>query len=188
MVLCGSLKNESRGGFTLVELLVVVVILGILVAMLSLRFSDFSTTFREANLDTTLAELRSAVNRYQAEHGAFPGAYDSEGALCPNGGVSGTGKGSKGGKKSFAEQLTMYTNRAGQACSTRNIQFRYGPYIKAPALGEAGMPVKPITNDNKVKVERKGELVLTSKSKKGGWKFDTYSGKLIVDHEDYDDL
>ena len=170
------------------ELLVVVVILAILATVLSLRFSDFTGTSQEGNLGTNLAVLRSAIGRYQAEHGAFPGVTDSEGAACPGGGIPGTGKGKKGAKKSFAEQLTMYTNRSGQACSTTNSQFRYGPYIKSRFLGEDGLPTNPITNKNNVKVTHDGLLDLTSKSDKGGWKYDRFSGMIIVDHKDYDDL
>ena len=82
----------------------------------------------------------------------------------------------------------MYTNRSGQACSTSNSEFRYGPYIRSSEPGEHGLPSNPITSKNKVKVVHDGDLNLSSDSSKGGWKYDRFSGKIIVDHEDYDDL
>ena len=188
MVQRRDLKTRSSRGFTLGELLIVVVILAIFVTVMMLQFSDVTNIAKEGALSANLTILRKAIGRYEADHGVFPGASDSEGATCPGGGKAGKGKGPDGARKSFAEQLTMFTNRAGQACSTADTEFRFGPYIQSTAFGEKGMPANPITGKNKVNVQSTGNLDLSSSSNKGGWKYDRVSGKIIVDHEDYDDL
>ena len=176
----------SGDGLTLVELLIVVVILAIVLTIVIHQFSVVSTDTTEVNLDRNLTQMRAAIEIYRQEHGYYPGEADSKGATCPNGGIAGTGKGGKGAKRSFAEQLTMYTNRAGQACSTTDAAFKFGPYLRSTVFGEDGLPKNPITNENKLKVVHDGSLNMTSTSTKGGWKYDRFSGKLIADHEDFD--
>jgi prepilin-type N-terminal cleavage/methylation domain-containing protein len=66
---------KSRSAFTLVELVVVVVILGILAAVAAPKLLDTSATATDNSLKQTLAVVRDAIERYAAEHGgALPGA------------------------------------------------------------------------------------------------------------------
>ena len=66
----GNCKRQRRGsrGFTLVEILIVVVILGVLAAMVIPQFSQASS---EANLNTLLGNLqtfRSQIELYKIQH------------------------------------------------------------------------------------------------------------------------
>ena len=66
--------RKSRSGFTLVELLVVVIILGILAAVVIPQFSSASVEAKEAALMTDLAALRNAVALYKVQHkDVYPG-------------------------------------------------------------------------------------------------------------------
>ncbi|MBA4386991.1 MAG: hypothetical protein C0404_03355 [Verrucomicrobia bacterium] len=60
--------NEKRSGFTLVELVVVIAILGILVAIAIPKFVDITLQARKAADDGYLAGLRSSTLMLYAEN------------------------------------------------------------------------------------------------------------------------
>jgi general secretion pathway protein G len=65
---------EKRQGFTLVELVVVVMILGILAAVAAPKLLGTSGTATDNGLRQTLAVVRDSIERYAAENGGeFPG-------------------------------------------------------------------------------------------------------------------
>jgi len=59
---------NTKKGFTLVEILIVVVILGILAAIVIPQFTDASTEAKEANLKSTLQSVRSQIELYKIQH------------------------------------------------------------------------------------------------------------------------
>jgi prepilin-type N-terminal cleavage/methylation domain-containing protein len=67
----------NRKGFTLVELVVVVMILGILAAVAAPKLLGTSGTATDNGVRQTLAVVRDAIERYAAENGGdFPGEAD----------------------------------------------------------------------------------------------------------------
>jgi general secretion pathway protein G len=56
-------------GFTLVEILIVVIILGILAAIVIPQFTNASQNARESSLQSTLQTLRSQIQLYKIQHG-----------------------------------------------------------------------------------------------------------------------
>ena len=178
------------GGFTLVELLIVVLVLSIIAAIVVPQLAQSSDDARVAALQTNLARLRSAIDLYYQAHGHYPGDAPANGATCPAGGTAGVGTASGLPQRAtaFAEQLTMFTNVAGQACSTTDSTLRYGPYIRTAELGEAGIPANPVTGNKAVNVKTLGDLNLSSTDDDGGWKYDPTVGKLVADHQDFDEL
>ena len=62
-------RTRSRSGFTLVEILIVVIILGILAAIVIPQFTNASQNARESSLQSTLQTLRSQVQLYKLQHG-----------------------------------------------------------------------------------------------------------------------
>jgi len=60
-------KRLSRG-FTLVEILIVVIILGILAAIVIPQFANASTDARVTNLKTTLANVRNQIEVFKCQH------------------------------------------------------------------------------------------------------------------------
>ena len=65
---------KAKKGFTLVEILIVVVILGILAAIVIPQFTDASTEAKEANLKSTLQTVRGQIEFYKIQHNdALPG-------------------------------------------------------------------------------------------------------------------
>jgi general secretion pathway protein G len=61
--------RSTRKGFTLIEILIVVIILGILAAIVIPQFSSASGDARKANLKSTVQTLRSQVALYKLQHG-----------------------------------------------------------------------------------------------------------------------
>jgi general secretion pathway protein G len=65
------MKRNSRG-FTLVEILIVVIILGILAAIVIPQFTNASNDARNNSVASTLQTLRGQVELYKIQHGDAP--------------------------------------------------------------------------------------------------------------------
>jgi type II secretion system protein G len=63
------IRSHARQGFTLVEILIVVIILGILAAIVIPQFSNASSNARVSSLQSTLQTLRSQIELYKLQHG-----------------------------------------------------------------------------------------------------------------------
>jgi general secretion pathway protein G len=61
-------RNMKRG-FTLVEILIVVIILGILAAIVIPQFTNASQEARRSSLQSTVQSVRSQIELYKLEHG-----------------------------------------------------------------------------------------------------------------------
>jgi general secretion pathway protein G len=65
-------KSARGRGFTLVELLVVIVVLAILAAIVLPKFMDSSTRSKESSLKTDLRLLRNSISLFQSDIGKYP--------------------------------------------------------------------------------------------------------------------
>lgn len=174
------LRALQNKGFTLVELLIVVIILAILAGILVPQFGSATDDAKLSALDTTLANSRAAIDLYYQHHGYYPSSVAASGATCPNSGTAGVA--TIDTEAAFLEHLSLYTNVAGQACNTSDDAFRYGPYMRKPT-----MPNNPYTNVDTTLVVTAGALGMTSSVTDGGWKFDNITGQFIADHSGYDE-
>ena len=162
---------KLKRGFTLVELLIVVIILAILAAIIIPQFTGATDDANQAAYDTNIANVRAAIDLYRQQHSAYQGAVTSSGGTC----VNGTAVTGAVGEAAFLAQLRNYTNAAGQACTgTDPNEFKYGPYLKDE------LPDNPLGTNNTVVVVTTGVLGLTSAST-GGWRFDSGTGEFIGD-------
>jgi prepilin-type N-terminal cleavage/methylation domain-containing protein len=169
------MASRNNQGFTLVELLIVVIILAILAAIVVPQFASSTDDAKVAALDSTLANIRSAIDLYYQQHGEYPGANTAVDAGC--GATDGTGTGGAGatGEQAFKDQLSMFTDADGGACSTKDATFKFGPYLKKNTL-----PNNPITGISALEVIATGDLLMAGTNVNLGWKYDLNVGKFIA--------
>ncbi|NIR30994.1 MAG: type II secretion system protein [Gammaproteobacteria bacterium] len=164
-------------GFTLVELLIVVIILAILAAIVVPQFGASTEDARVATLKTDLAQLRDAIEIYYHQHdNNYPGAIKVDGS----GPVSTVGE----AQTAFVQQLTRYTSRSGEVSTVKDGTHRFGPYIKTNAL-----PPNPFTVDDTVDQDvtvdtATDDITVASAdptpNDNTGWKFYLQTGRFIA--------
>ena len=110
----GNMKNK---GFTLVELIIVVTILGIMAAFVIPTFQGNVATAKDSASKSNLMTIRSQIELYKLQHNGTPPGYVN-GAEAPIATVS--------------LQLTGTTTVVGQASPNTipSTPFLYGPYLK----------------------------------------------------------
>ena len=175
---------RKQSGFTLVELLIVAIILAILAAIVVPQFANTAAGASDAALRTNLSGIRSAVELYRQQHAqAYPGANASNTVVC----TATPGAGAAGSGQAFDDQLTMYTNAAGVACSVSDdggVLYPFGPYIK-----ENAVPANPVSTVATIVVNADTDLDMASAALPavpGGWLFSTVTGKFIADDTNTD--
>lgn len=136
------LGRNARSGataFTLIEILIVVVILGILAAIVIPHFSNASALARENTMKDELRYLRTQVIVFKAQHDDVSPGY-------PSGDTTQAATGSD-----FTDQMTQYTTEKCDVSSTASATYKLGPYLsQMPGNPVSGLStVKVVTNDPK---------------------------------------
>ena len=177
---CGT----NQDGFTLVELLIVAIILAILAAIVVPQFANTAQGANDSALRTNLSGIRSAVELYRQQHASvYPGANASNSVVCG----TGPGSGAAGSGQAFDDQLTLYTNASGVACSVQDdggTLYPFGPYIKDNAV-----PSNPVSTVATILVNTDSNLQMVSAklpAAPGGWLFSSATGKFIADDTNTD--
>ena len=70
------MPNGDQKGFTLIEVMVVVTILGILATIAVPRIKNATVQARETVLRQDLFTLRDRIDQYYSDHGAYPPKLD----------------------------------------------------------------------------------------------------------------
>ena len=146
---------RSRSGFTLVEILIVVVILGILAAIVVPQFTEASGEAKESRLLQDLQSVRSQIELYKLQHsGLLPGATT---------GVT------------FTQAMTGLTNADGTVAGAPGAGV-YGPYLQK-------IPSNPFVDPNAVQSVEQGTG--TPGGGDNGWYFNTGIGAFYADDDDH---
>ena len=147
--------KQRRSGFTLIEVLIVVVIMAVLAATIIPQFTNSAKDARESSVKFNLHSLKGVIEMYKTHHqGGLP---------------SGTNN---------LEQLTKATNQAGTV-GTAGPNFPYGPYLQRE------LPANPFTNSNKVTLHTGAGAPAASGAADAGWIYRASTGDIWIDHADY---
>ena len=69
------LKTDQRG-FTLIEMLIVISLIGILATISAPNFQRYIIRAKEASLRRTLFVLRDVIDQYYSDHGKYPDSLE----------------------------------------------------------------------------------------------------------------
>ena len=156
--------QRQHRGFTLVEIMIVVVIIGILAAIVIPMHYNTSDKVRFSATLQSLQTLRGQIDLYRNQHeGRFPG---QSGAFPDT---------------TLVEQLTLPTNRLGERSSAINqghgdINFPLGPYVTTK------LPVNPFNRSRSVSTVDKfpANAPGGSAASSPGWFYEIGSGRIRV--------
>jgi general secretion pathway protein G len=146
----------TKRGFTLVEILIVVIILGILAAIVIPQFSSASNDARESALASDLQTLRSQLELYNIQHlDKYPDQVSADGGATWTQDTDGD---------NFVSRLTGTTDEYSQTTGTT-----YGPYMQT-------FPTNAFNDKNTVRIDGAAAGANTD-----GWHFNTTSGRMSPD-------
>ncbi len=118
---------QAKRGFTLVEILIVVVILGILAAIVIPQFTQASTEAKVSSSLTSLQSLRSQIELYKIQHNDNPPPLGTDGA-------------------DFEEAMTLCSNTNGETVAVAGrdkVTHPFGPYMQV-------IPLNPWNNSRSI--------------------------------------
>ena len=165
-----------QSGFTLVELLIVVIILAILAAIVVPQFGSSTEDAQASTLKADLAQMRSAIELYYHQHNSrYPGETNET-----TGNATTT---AAEAAAAFPAQLTQYTDINGVVSGTKDATHKFGPYLKQLTLpanpfmtGAAAVGIEADILENDVTVAPTADGT-------PGWKFYVLTGRLVANDD-----
>jgi len=165
-------RRVGGGGFTLVELLIAVVILGVIAAVALPSLMNHSSEARVSVLEHNTSDLQRAVELYYHDHaGRYPAASDPmSGDALLDGAEA---------RRIFVEQLTLASDVQGVVSTESDARFRFGPYLRA-------IPLNPLNGRNDVRCDvlETSITAVAPSLPASGWKFYARTGVVIANHAD----
>jgi len=104
------------GGFTIIELLIVVVIIGVLAAITVVAFSNVQTRARDSERRSELSQMARVLGMYKVDKGGYPNTATG----CPSG-LNGSGSGwynHEDGTATWPKSVMKCLTEAGYANAT----------------------------------------------------------------------
>jgi len=153
--------------FTLVEILVVVVLLGILAAAVIPSVANSGTTARAGVLKANLDVLRRFVLVYTSQHGEVGPGYTA-------------GPGSAVDADVFIAQALLASDAEGQTAPRGTPGYKYGPYL-------SNMPRNPCNGRATVRMLADGEDFPEAPDNGHGWIYRARTGEIRPGNSGTDD-
>jgi general secretion pathway protein G len=142
-----------RSGFTLIEVLIVVVIMSVLAATIIPQFASSTNDAKASALKFNLHEFRQTIEVYKLQHNGIPPALTA----------------------SNLPGLVYATNSSGvnNGLTAPDSTHLIGPYIQGGAL-----PANPF--DGKTTVSQSAVFPPTATTAAGGWLYEPVSGQIAA--------
>ena len=145
--------------FTLVEILIVVVLLGILAAIVIPALAGGTTLARQSTLAMNLNLLRRLIPVYASQHlEVAPGYPNGDRSAAPT-------------EQAFVDQATLSSNKNGQTATRGTAGFPLGPYV-------SNVPPNPFNKLATVKVLGDGDAFPAAAGDDFGWIYKPATGEL----------
>ena len=155
--------------FTLVEILIVVMLLGILAAVVIPAIGKSGIAARESALASDLSLLRRFVLIYKSQHQEIsPGYPNGNPAAVPTGAV-------------FLAQATLSSDMNGQTAAIGTPGFAYGPYLSR-------IPMNPMNGLDTVEMVANGAAFPGAADNSHGWVCKPETGEIRADNTGSSDV
>lgn len=144
--------------FSLVEILIVVMIVGILAAIAIPKFSNASQLARDNSIKDNLRLMRTQIGVYQSQHSLNPGYPNGDGTQTPT-------------AQAASDQLLNFSDSIGNTSPTMSPVFKWGPYL-------TDLPLNSVNNRKDWKILADTDPFTPDDST--GWLYQPGSGTIKV--------
>jgi general secretion pathway protein G len=149
--------------FTLVEILIVVVLLGIMAGIVIPSVAKCTTGARETTLAMNLSLLRRFIPVYTSHHKEVsPGYPDGDTTAAPT-------------QQAFIDQAVLSTNSDGETAARGTAGYPYGPYLSK-------LPTNPFNHKDTIQVLNNGDNFPAIADDSHGWIYKPATGEIRPDN------
>ena len=153
---------RRQGAFTLIEILIVVVLLGVMAAIVIPSISRSGTCARESALASNLNLLRRFILVYKSHHlEVAPGYPDGNTTAAPT-------------EAAFKAQATLASKPDGETAAVGALGYDRGPYLSK-------VPANPFNQLDTIEMLANGEDFPAAGDNSHGWAYKAQTGEIRSD-------